>query len=584
MRVLLLHPEDSPRRGPWSAQRWDLVVDLGKSSLFSAAAWQEQADCRLLRSDEFRQHSEDLRMVRKLFSAGRGRLLDDEGIDWWDLTSLVIVSEAETVLVLRRLADEVSAGAELWATRAGWPANAMSILLGRPLRTFNSGRLARSTGHAVHYARLLRRFPIAQIKEIFLDKYDSGYRWRSRFASTHRTCTDPVVLLPSAYGNASRMAAAYARLLPQQPFLMIATRSSARRFVPPANVQLKDLSAYANEDPPAEETASILEKWNRLREDLYAVPEFEVLIKAGVLDRFADRFRNGLLARNAWSAVLDREPVQGVLCGDDSNLYTRLPILLAARRKLPTVDFHHGAFDGRYLLKDLPCDVYLAKNEMERDYLLRICGLPAEKVVIGAPASGFVVHGEGRKQPENTSVIFFSEPYEVAGMRAEEVYREILPPLWRLARAHGRGLIVKLHPFESRSQRYRIVRDIVPSEGGRSVSVVDGPLTDELMSQAWFGVTVESTSVMDCLQRDIACFLCEWLAHSPYEYVRQYARFGVGEILRNAEEVGGIPDRLADLKSRPLMQPSLATSADPAMLQQWLTSGWRERSGARSAS
>src|SRR3974390_1342513 len=35
MRVLLLHPDDSPRQGPWSRQRWDLIVDLGKSSTFS---------------------------------------------------------------------------------------------------------------------------------------------------------------------------------------------------------------------------------------------------------------------------------------------------------------------------------------------------------------------------------------------------------------------------------------------------------------------------------------------------------------------------------------------------------------------
>ncbi len=39
MRVLFVHPEDSPAEGPWSQERWDLIVDLGKSSLFSAEAW-----------------------------------------------------------------------------------------------------------------------------------------------------------------------------------------------------------------------------------------------------------------------------------------------------------------------------------------------------------------------------------------------------------------------------------------------------------------------------------------------------------------------------------------------------------------
>ena len=122
--------------------------------------------------------------------------------------------------------------------------------------------------------------------------------------------------------------------------------------------------------------------------DLRSSTELAVLWQAGVLGRFPGWLRDGLGARNAWREVLEREPVCGVLCGDDSNIYTRLPVLLAARRRIATVDFHHGAFDGRYLLKDLPCDVYLAKNEMERDYLLRVCGLTPDKVVIGSPPSG----------------------------------------------------------------------------------------------------------------------------------------------------------------------------------------------------
>ncbi len=156
--------------------------------------------CPVLRSDLFRRGIEDVRAVRETFKAGRGRLLDEEGIDWWDLTSLVIAPEAGTVLTLRRLAKEISPAAVVWATRSGWSTNILARLLERPLQTFNR-HLARSTGRIARYARLLRHFPMARIGEIFLDKYDSGYRWRSRLASRRPSCDEPVVLVPSAYGN-----------------------------------------------------------------------------------------------------------------------------------------------------------------------------------------------------------------------------------------------------------------------------------------------------------------------------------------------------------------------------------------------
>src|SRR6202020_1207170 len=65
MRVLLLHPNDSPRRGPWASQCWDLVVDLAKSAQFSADVWQEQMHCSVLRSESFREGAEDVEAVRK---------------------------------------------------------------------------------------------------------------------------------------------------------------------------------------------------------------------------------------------------------------------------------------------------------------------------------------------------------------------------------------------------------------------------------------------------------------------------------------------------------------------------------------
>jgi hypothetical protein len=570
MRVLLLQPEDSPERGPWSRQHWDLIVDLGKASLFSVERWTRRFGCPVLRTDSFRHGIADAKHVRETFSAGRGRLVDEEGIDWWELMSLLVAPYALILPALLSAAKEISASAELWTTRPGGIAGIVAIALGRSLQSFERTGLARSAARAMHYAGLVRRFSAAQFTEIFLDKYDSGYRWRSRFAARQPRCPEPVVLLPSAYANVSRMAAAYARLLPDQPFLMVATRRSARQFVAPPNVQTRDLAAYASTGSGGPEVTSLTERWTKLRTDLCRFPELQVLVQSGLFDSFPGWIRDGLSARNAWREVLEAEPVAGVLCGDDSNLYTRLPVLLAARRKIKTVDFHHGAIDGRYALKDLPCDLYLAKNEMERDYLLRVCDLPAEKVVLGAPPEN-IPSAIAIQSPAQSSAIFFSEPYELAGVRVDEVYRELLPSLCRLARQSGRGVTIKLHPFESRSQRRRVVHEVLTPEDRNLVNMVDGPLTSTLMAQAWFGITVESTTVIDCLRNGICCFLCGWLSLSPYEYAQQYARFGIGEVLQDAQQVLEIPSRLADFQNRPPMKLNLSVTADPAMLERWLT-------------
>ena len=302
MRVLLIHPEDSPRRGPWSRQRWDLIVDLGKSSQYSEAAWAEQYACPVLRSESFRQGVADTKLVREMFSAGRGQLLDEEGIDWWDLTSLLIVPDALTALALRRVASEISPLAELWTTRQGSSVSALTVLLGRPVRSFVTGGFARSTSRAMHYAGLIGRFSPTQIKEMFLDKYDSSYRWRSRFAARPKQCTSPIVLLPSAYGNVSRMAGAYASLLPQQSFLMIATRQSARQFQPPSNVQVRDLAAYANSESLQSEVEFMVQRWMSLKASMSS-PEMNVACSgrsSGSFSRMAARWpqRPQRLARN----------------------------------------------------------------------------------------------------------------------------------------------------------------------------------------------------------------------------------------------------------------------------------------------
>jgi hypothetical protein len=470
------------------------------------------------------------------------------------------------------MAKEIGPSAALWSTRPEGPARILALLLNTQLHAFGAGKIERLAQGAVHYAGLLRRFPPAQIKQIFFDKYDAGYRWRSLFARHGPPLSKPAVLIPSAYVNVSRMAADYARLLPEQQFLMVATRRSARQFEATANIEVRDLAAYMRVKPQQAEIDSLERAWRKLRAEL-CEPELRILADLGELEVILRWIRKGLFVRNAWTEVFEREPVCGVLCGDDSNPFTTLPVLLAAKRNIPTVDFHHGAFDGRYLLKDLPCEIYLAKNEAERDYLGRVCQLPQERVMIGAP-SGAQVILPSDPHVERASVFFFSEPYEVYGMRAEEVYRELLPRLSRIAQQNGRELIVKLHPFESRSERWRLICEIVGNVDSRSIRVLDGPLTEDLLRRAWFGITVESTTVIDCLRHGVPCFLCGWYNVIPCGYLDQYERFGVGERLAYADEIARIPSLLAHARRDP--HAVLPSQIDPAKLRSCLTTRVRQ--------
>ena len=564
MKTLLVHPEDSPCAGPWTGEKWDLIVDLGKSSAFTRASWQERLDSPILQLDSLRRGIQDFASIRKLLHAGRNQLVDESGLDWWDLTSVSIYSALDEAVLLGRLAEELDAAAELHATRPGWPASGVALLLKRPLRTFPG---TPRSSHFRHYGELLRRFSFDQLAQIFLDKYDLRYRWRAKFVAKRRGRQGPFVLLPSAYTNVSRMAVAYASMLPEQSFLLVATRRSGTHFDSSPNVTCASLAAYAGGPEPEAEYLEILGKWKNLKRSLAFSPEMDLLSRAGMLEKFPNHFRDGLAVRNAWRKVLSQERVLTVMCGDDSNPYTRLPVLLARQQGIPTLDFHHGALDGRFLLKELSSDLYLAKGEMERDYLLRICGLPAERVILAGPARPRAISTHERGKDEGSLILFFSEPYESGGWRTEEIYRELLPPLARLAREFGRRLVVKLHPFESRPERMALTAKVLPPKDAMLVDIVEGPFTTQFVSKAWFAVTVESTTVIDCSLLGVPCFLCEWLYPSPYGYAGQYARFGVGRILNSPGQLKELP-RILREPTIPLSEDCLLKPMDPEWLRR----------------
>jgi hypothetical protein len=302
------------------------------------------------------------------------------------------------------------------------------------------------------------------------------------------------------------------------------------------------------------------------------LPEIGLLFRAGLLEGFPNHFRDGLTIRDAWQKVLSEERIVAVMCGDDSNIFTRLPVLLARQQGIPTLDFHHGALDGRFLMKELSSDLYLAKGEMEQDYLLRLCRLPAERVILAGPPLPRSIPAHERGKDEGSLILFFSEPYEALAARTEDVYRDLLPPLARLAREFGRKLVVKLHPFESRTERVALIAKVLPAEDAALVDVVGGPFTPELVVRAWFAVTVESTTVIDCSLLGVPCFLCEWLNTSPYGYTRQYARFGVGRILNSPAQLNELPRMVAE-PAVPLSEDCLLKPMDPEWLRRILATG-----------
>lgn len=579
MRVLLLQPEDFLQSGPWSAQTWDLVVNLGRSSLSPRDAAPDRA--RVLHLDSYNQGLSDARIIRDLLRAGNGQLMGAQGIDWWELVSIAIVQPAFTVLQLQRLIGEIPNGAELWSTRPDWTTSVLADLLRTSVKSYRAGKWARAESAARHYTQVLRRFSPTQIKQIFFDKYDPGYRWRSHFSGRPNPCSEHVVLVPSAYANVSRMAGLYAAMLPNLRFLFVATRQSAHEFLRTENAEVRDLAAYARVKPQSSELACLMESWTKLKSRLQTCEPLQLLSRAGMLDQIPVLLHSGPFVRNAWREVLEVEPVCSVLCGDDSNFFTRLPVLLAAKRSIPTVDFHHGALDGLYLFKQLPSDLYLAKSDMERDYLQRLCGIPAAKMVIAAPVDLPVV-SSASKGGAGTCIILFSEAYEHAGIHAEDVYGQLLPSLSRLASVHNRELVIKLHPFESLAQRMRIAKCVLPAETVRHVRWIQGPLSSELLEQAWFGITVESTTAIDCVQSGVCCFLCRWLTLSPYGYAEQFARFGMGESLENPQQIDDIPGRVEQFHLRG--RTERAERTDPSHLQQWLSSGCFASAQARSAS
>jgi len=590
MKILLVHPDDSVEVGPWAATRWDLVADLGWSGRATYARQIERLGFPIISMNNLLDHEQHRRRIRELLAVGLDQMLDSESIDWWELYSVHPYRQIEQLLLLSVLAEQIPPHAEIFATRPHFALSPLQILLNgsKPgelkLAEANAGEIKTFLpGHQLDAQTGLRALPRrywkaalalrpAQLVEIAFDKWDADYRLRRHFVRRSEASATPAILLPSSYGNVTRAQIAYARMLPHRRFLLVVTRRSGRLPVLSANVEFRSLASYApapSSSTEAERT-QLLSQWRKLLSDQFAAnPILTLANQLDIFDGFADFLKNGLRVRDAWREVLAREPITAVLSADEYNPYTRLPTLLARSRKMPTVFCDHGALNMSIGIRRPASDTYLLRGEMARDYCVSR-GLPADKIVVGAPASPH--NPLPLSQPANRDwIVFYSEPFELSSSRTPNFYQELLSELCVLAARTIRKVIVKLHPFESLRMRRALLNRVLSKEQRPLVEVREGPMTPDLFARAWCSLAVESSVAVESTINGVPCFLCSWFDAAWYDYGKQYAKFRAGYPLDSPRQIREIPQLIEQFQITEPIRQSLQTPISPERLESVLS-------------
>jgi hypothetical protein len=547
MRILLLHPEDTPFDSRWTGAPWDLVVDLGWAGRSQYQLWEKHFGCPVRGLFDYAEWREDVRHIQQAFEFGNRSMVDAEGIDWWALLTPRNYQRFYEFLLLEKLAREIGPSPELYVTRAHSLADTLGKLSGTKVVALGTEPEPGPSSRFGRYVGAVRTLTLRQIAMIAGDKWDVDYRFRRLLARKRKSYSRARVLLPSAYRNVSGTAVAYASLLPAWNFLLVTTRADGFLNDLPRQVEAVTLAAYAPVPRNAateQEIASLTAQWQLLENKLLQTKDPAFIYVAGLFANMPRSLRNGLRIRDAWRAVLEQESIASVLCGDENNPYTRLPVLLAGKRGVRTVHCSHGALDANILLRGTCSDTYLAKGEMEKDYLVEQCRVPEERIVIGSPTASHLSTDSIRGGAERTDVFFFSAPYELHSGRTETFYQELLPNLCEVARRHGRKVVLKLHPFESLRARTKLLDRILNETDRKLVEISTAPMSEQLLRRIWVALTVESSVAVECALAGVPCFLCGWFDLDLYAYGKQYQKFGAAQILESPEQVLCIPESL----------------------------------------
>jgi hypothetical protein len=480
-RTLLVHPGDGI---PAATERdWRLVVDLGRAPASTYDGWGRKVACPVMSLFDLNAGTEDLHLTRELLELGMGEVVDQFGIDWWDVLVQSIVPQIQQLILLRRLAVMVSPSTDVYCTRPHFLASGLQSLTAGKLVILQTGK-GRLVSRARRYMSAIQQLDLAQFTQVLQDKFDPEHAMRKHFARRPGIGSAAVVLLPSAYVNVSRTAAEYAAMLPGVAFLLVHARNSGRLDRLPNNVKAASLDGYfSNAD--GRELKSLRHACRRLCLALKdSAPEFEVAETSGLLASIEHRLGWGLAVRDAWLAIFNSQDITACLCADDSNPYSRLPLTIARSRGIPALACHHGALDSRMAIKKQHADFYLVKSEMERDYLTRVCRIIPDRVVGTELGRSPVPAQQSHTAASPGSLVFFTEPCHASGWRTGEVYRDLLPRLVALARTCRLELVFKLHPFESVKGHRRLLRRYLDPKVANEVRVIAGQAPSEMWQHA----------------------------------------------------------------------------------------------------
>jgi hypothetical protein len=570
MRVLMLHPDDVPWKGEWSASRWDLIIDLGFAGASVYQDWALRTGARIISIHQFAGQTESYRWANQILEAGRGKFLDRMGLDWWEILAPWKYHELHGLYMVRLLHEELgSQASEIAATRAHPYVELLSIVMERPVPCIAQARSsARNFVSRISVAaRTLRP---SQVIEIAFDKWDPGFKLRSRMSKHRRAqVNEPVVLLPSAYSNVTRTQLAYAEHLPGRRFLLATTRRSGESNRLPRNVTSVPLAAYAFKSADTDrETADLRTAWSLLKTELSEMKELRQSLRGGFWNDVPVLLGSALPLRDAWLRMISSEQVETVLCADDLNYYTRLPLILAKQMGRRAIYCYHGALDGGLLFKKSYADLHLVKGEMERDYALQASEVEAGRIEIAAPGE---LNLDGNQRDSSglkaRDLAFFSQPYEIYGGRTDEIYREILQRLVSVAQRLECKVLLKLHPFESRRARERLVRSVLSPEKQAFVEVPSAQSAD-IVARSVCGIGLDSSVAVECTQRAIPYFLCGWLDFNGFGYMQQFARFGAGILLESPDEILTMPQRIEQFRPDASALQRLWKSVDDVRLDE----------------